>query len=168
MTKFEEIKQAAHDHFKDIYSKSYGVSEAGTEEILDHIPRKVSPKNNRKLIAQVTLEEIQYVLEEMSPDKAPGPDGFTARALTACWPIVHKDLLRLVRKSQNCTKLGGATNSAFLALIPKEKRASSFARFRPISLCNIRYKIITKVMANRLKGILPKLIPENQGGFIKG
>ena len=76
--------------------------------------------------------------------------------------------MRLVRKSQNCTKLGGATNSAFLALRPKEKRASSFARFRPISLCNIGYKIITKVMANRLKGILPKLIPEKQGGFIKG
>ena len=63
---------------------------------MDRIPRKVSPKNNRKLIAQVTMEEVQSALEEMSPDKAPGPDGFTARALTACWPIVYKDLLRLV------------------------------------------------------------------------
>ena len=78
LTEFEEIKQAAHDHFKDIYSESYGVPEAGTEEILDRIPRKVSPKNNLKLIAQVTLEEIQFDLEEMSPGKAPGLDGFTA------------------------------------------------------------------------------------------
>ena len=74
----------------------------------------------------------------------------------------------MVRNSQSCKKIGGSTNSAFLALIPKEQGAKSFDRFRPISLCNIGYKIITKVMAGRLKHILPRLIPENQGGFVKG
>ena len=74
----------------------------------------------------------------------------------------------MVRKSQNCDKIGGSTNSAFLALIPKEKEAKTFDRFRPISLCNIGYKIITKILATRLKHILPGIIPENQGGFIKG
>ena len=59
-------------------------------------------------------------------------------------------------------------NSAFLDLIPKEKDATSFERFQPISLCNIGYKIITKIMARRLKNILPYLVSENQGGFIKG
>ena len=65
-------------------------------------------------------------------------------------------------------QIGGSTNSAFLALIPKEKEAKSFDRFWPISLCNIGYKIITKIMASRLKHILPSLIPENQGRFVKG
>ena len=74
----------------------------------------------------------------------------------------------MVTKSQRCGKIGGSTNSAFLALIPKEKDAKSFDRFRPISLCNIGYKIITKIMAGRLKNILPYLVPENQGGFVKG
>ena len=74
----------------------------------------------------------------------------------------------MVSKSQRCDKIGGSTNSAFLALIPKEKDAKSFDRFRPISLCNIGYKIITKIMASKLKHILPYLIPENQGGFVKG
>ena len=74
----------------------------------------------------------------------------------------------MVVKSQQCEKNGGSTNSTFLALIPKEKDAVSFDRFRPISLCNISYKIITKIMAKRLKDILPHIIPENQGGFIKG
>ena len=74
----------------------------------------------------------------------------------------------MVRKSQNCNKIGGSTNSSFLALIPKEKGTQNFARFRPISLCNTGYKIITKVIANRIKKILPKIIPENQGGFIQG
>ena len=74
----------------------------------------------------------------------------------------------MVTKSQRCDKIGGSTNSAFLALIPKEKDADSFDRFRSSSLCNIEYKIITKIMARRLKGILPHIIQENQGGFIKG
>ena len=86
----------------------------------------------------------------MEPNKAPGPDGFTARFLKSYWKIIKKDLLKMVRKSQNCNKIGGSTNSTFLALIPKEKGATS-DRFRPISLCNIFYKVITKAIANRIK-----------------
>ena len=74
----------------------------------------------------------------------------------------------MVKKSQNCTKLGGSTNASFLTLIPKEKGAKNFNRFRPTSLCNMGFKIITKIMANRLKRFLPKLIPKNQGGFVRG
>ena len=74
----------------------------------------------------------------------------------------------MISKSQRCSKVGGSTNSAFLALIPKEKDAKSFDRFRPISPHNIGYKIITKIMAGRLKHILPYLVPENQGRFVKG
>ena len=74
----------------------------------------------------------------------------------------------MVIKSQTCNKIGGSTNSAFLVLIPKEKGATSFNRFRHISLCNIGYKFITKVISNRIKEVLPAIIPENQGVFIKG
>jgi hypothetical protein len=79
-----------------------------------------------------------------------------------------KDLHKLAIKLQRNHKIGGSTNSAFLALIPKEKGALTFHRFCLISLCNIGHKIITKLIANRLKGILPTIILENQGGFIKG
>ena len=102
----------------------------------------------------------------MDLDKAPGPDGFTARFYISCWDIIKRDLYIMIKKAQNCTKLGGSTNSSFLDLIPKEKGATNFNRFRPISLCNTGYKIITKIMANRLKKILPKLISEKQGGFV--
>eukprot|EP00253_Pinus_taeda_P010228 PITA_10228 len=114
------------------------------------------------------MEELKDVLDSMEPDKAPGLDGFSVRFLLTCWSTIKKDLLRMVRKSQNCAKLGGGINSAFLALIPKEKGASDFSRFRPISLCNSSYKLVSKIIANRLKNILPAIIPENQGGFIKG
>ena len=67
----------------------------------------------------------------------------------------------MISKSQKCGKIGGSMNSAHLALIPKEKEVKYFDRFRTISLCNIGYKIITKIMASRLKHILPNIIPEN-------
>lgn len=74
----------------------------------------------------------------------------------------------MVRKSQNCQKIGGRNNSDLFALIPKERGTNSFSRFRPISLGNIGYKLITKVIVNKLKIILLGIIPENQGGFIQG
>ena len=119
------------------------------------------------MIAPKTTEEISIDLHGMNPDKALGLDGFTARFYIACWDIIQKDLIKMVRKSQRCSKIGGSTNSSFLALIPKEKGAQSFSRFRPISLCNTGYKIITKVIANRIKKVLPRIIPENEGGFIQ-
>jgi hypothetical protein len=73
----------------------------------------------------------------MELDKTPRLDGFIARFLQICWQIVEKDLHKLVLKSQACQKIGGSTNSAFLALIPKEKEANAFNKFRTISLCNI-------------------------------
>ena len=114
------------------------------------------------------MDEIKRVVDGMEDDRAPGPDGFNANFIKLCWDIIKNDLTKMVRKSQRCSKIGGGTNSVVLALIPKEKEANSFDRFRPISLCNIGFKIITKIMASRLKHILPRLIPENQGGFVKG
>ena len=147
-----------------------------TEEMVapprpDHYPLSVVPtlineNDNRRMTAPITYEEISKALQGMNLDKAPRPDGFMAKFYIACWDIIQKDLVKMVSKSQNCSKIGGSTNSSFLALITKEKGAQSFSRFRPISLCNTGYKIITKVIANRIKKVLPKIIPENQGGFI--
>jgi hypothetical protein len=97
----------------------------------------------------------------MNPDKAPGPDGFAARFYQQCWGIIKSDLTKMIKKSQSSNKLGGGTNSTFLALILKEKGSLSFNRFRPISLCNTNYKILTKIIANRMKAILPLIIPKN-------
>ena len=73
----------------------------------------------------------------------------------------------MVRKYHHCSKIRGGTNAAFLELIPKEKGACNFIRFRPISLCNTSYNIVTKIIASRLKKILLAIIPKNQGEFIK-
>ena len=65
-------------------------------------------------------------------------------------------------------KVEGNSNSTFLSLIPKEVNPASFDRFRPISLCNASYKILAKLLANRLEPLLGSLISPFHGGFVKG
>ena len=136
--------------------------------MIDVVPSLITAEMNPLLEAKVTKNEVKDVLFSMDLGKAPGSDGLLAKFLQICWSIVEKDHYKMVLKSQVCQKIGGSTNSTFLALIPKEKGANSFNWFFPISLCNIGCKLITKVIANRLKLILPKIIPESQGGFIQG
>jgi len=163
---FSSIKKAAYIHFKKLFNEAE--VQGCSDNLLNEIPIKIIARMNQKIENKVTRKEIKAALFAMSPDKAPGPDGFTTNFIQTCWQIVKKDLHKMVLKSQDCKKVGGNMNSTFLALIPKEKGANSFNRFHPISLCNIGYKIISKVIANRLKGILSYLILENQGGFVQG
>jgi ribonuclease HI/exonuclease III len=164
----EGIKQAAYETFEKLYTAPKDVELNQQTYPINLIPTLISAETNNKLTRDITQQEIKEALDKMHPDKAPGPDGFTARFYQHCWDTIKKDLTKMVQKTQQVSKLGGSTNSSFLALIPKEKGAISFNRFRPISLCNTSYKIIAKVIANHLKTTLPYIVPENQGGFVQG
>lgn len=156
---FEYIKKAAFLHFQSLYSEDKDLNQYSN--LLDVVPSVKSQQTKETLEAKITQDEVKKSLFDMDPNKAPRPDGFSTRFLQDCWLIIEKELLKMVQKSQNTQKIGGSTNSAFLALIPKEKGANIFSRFRLISLCNTGYKLITKIISNRLKLILPKIIPEN-------
>lgn len=116
----------------------------------------------------VSEEEIINIVWSMEPDKSPGPDGFSIHFYRICWEIIKIDLMRMVQGFMRKAKFGGGINSTFLALIPKEANPGTFDRYRPISLCNSSYKILAKLMANRIKPLLQKLITPAQGGFVKG
>ena len=75
---------------------------------------------------------------------------------------------RILNWTRNKDKIGGSTNSFFLSLIPKEKNPNSVDRFKPISLCNTSYKILTKILATRMKNLMKHIILESQGGFVAG
>ena len=164
----EGIKQVAVATFQELYTAPLEDPIDTSSHPFDLIPHLIKAADNNFLSAPITMNEVKEALALMKPDSAPGPDGFTSRFFTSCWPIIKIDLLKMIRHSQKVNKLGGSTKSSFLALIPKEKDTNTFNRFRPISLCNTGYKITTKIIATRLKRILPGIIPENQGGFIKG
>jgi hypothetical protein len=115
----------------------------------------------------VTEKEILEVLQQMNSDKSPGPDGFSVHLYLISWKIIKNDLVCMIQYVQKSVRMGGNTNSSFLDLIPKEINPSSFSRFCPISLCNVSYNIISKIIENHIKPFLPSLISPNQGGFVE-
>jgi hypothetical protein len=85
-----------------------------------------------------------------------------------CWDLVRQDVWEVVEESRASGLVLPALNATFLTLIPKEERVTNPKQFRPIALCNVIYKVITKVIATRLKPILPFLISKEQSGYVEG
>jgi hypothetical protein len=108
------------------------------------------------------------ILKLFAKDKSPGPDGWTVEFFTHFFEVVGDDLLELVEDSRTRGKIQSSLNSTFLALIPKENNPRTFMDFRPIALCNLCYKLISKVIANRIKPILSRALSSEQLGFLKG
>eukprot|EP00253_Pinus_taeda_P010538 PITA_10538 len=165
---FEQIKEAAVNHFQNLLSAGKDGSEEDMEEFLINIPQLVSLEDNESLIRPASEEEIINIAWSMEPDKSPGPDGFSIHFSRIFWEIIKTDLMRMVQGFMRKAIVGGGINSTFLALIPKENNPGTFDRYRPISLCNSSYKILAKLMENRIKPLLQKLITPAQGGFVKG
>ena len=135
---------------------------------MENVPSLVNAKDNHVLMKPFSEKEIVEFIWVMELDKALGTNGFSVHFYKVCWSIIKTDLVRMVSAFQRKSKVGGCTNSTFLALIPKEVNPSSFDRFHPISLCNVSYKILAKLLANRFKLLLGKPISPLQGGFVKG
>ena len=105
-------------HFNAIYSADE-VNTPPNAALLELVPNLVKRNENNALMQRITLAELKSIVEGMEKDKAPGPDRFNARFEKVCWEIVHKYLFKMVLRAQHCDRIGGSTNSAFLALIPK-------------------------------------------------
>lgn len=103
----------------------------------------------------------------MPNDKSPGPDGYTVEFFKATWGILGKDFISAVMSFFAKGFLPKGLNSTILALILKKSEARVMKDYRPISCCNVLYKVISKIMVNRLKVLLPKFIAANQSAFVK-
>lgn len=116
---------------------------------------------------EVSELEIKKVLFSMPKNKSPGPDGYTVEFFIKAWPVFGKDFAVAVQSFFLKEFLPKGVNTTILALIPKTKEVSGMKDYRPISCCNVVYKVISKILANRLKEILPASILPNQSAFIK-
>ena len=99
-------------------------------------------------------EEVEVAIKQMGPLKAPGPDGMPPVFYQTFWPDIGMDVSDAVLSCLNSGTLLKSVNHTFIALIPKVNNPEAVAQFRPISLCNVIYKILSKVIVNRLKPIL--------------
>ncbi|KAH1047495.1 hypothetical protein J1N35_038279 [Gossypium stocksii] len=113
-------------------------------------------------------EEITRAVKSMAPLKASGPDGFPVIFYQKYWHVIGKDVSGLCLNMLNGRRDIGEINRTNIVLIPKEKLARSMNKFRPISLCNVIYKIISKVLANRFRLVFEECIEDTRGAFMPG
>ena len=100
--------------------------------------------------------------------KAPRPNGFLVLFYKKYWAIVGESVIRVVTSFFQAGRMPTEVNSSFIVLIPKSQSPTSFNHYRLISLCNVVYKIITKLLVSRLRKILHKHISPTQATFISG
>ncbi|KAK9988042.1 hypothetical protein SO802_028281 [Lithocarpus litseifolius] len=112
--------------------------------------------------------KVRVALKQLASLTALGPDGMSLVFYKSFWHIVREDVTTVVLKALNSSVVPDSLNSTFIALIPKIKHPKKVSDFRPISLCNVVYKLISKVVVNRLKKILATIIPESQSAFFSG
>lgn len=136
-------------------------------ELQDLLPFRCSENDQEMLTSEVSAGEIQRVLFSMPKDKSPGPDGYTTDFYTATWDIIGPKFTMAIQSFFATGFLPKGINSTILSLIPKKLEAKEMKDYRPISCCNVLYKVISKIIANRLKVLLSEFIAGNQSAFIK-
>ena len=103
-------------------------------------------------------EEVEATLKDMNGDKALGPDGFIAAFWQFNWDIVKEEIMLLFNEFYENAKFVRGLNATFIVLVPKKGGVEDIRDYRPINLVNSIYKLISKVMANKLKKVMDKLI----------
>ncbi|KAA3481590.1 reverse transcriptase [Gossypium australe] len=159
------LQEAAKIYFENLFA-SEGV--ADPKNVLDGIERCISQEINDNLQSPFTEDEVYAALKGMGPLKAPGSDGFPTLFFQKYWHIVGKEVLKYCLGILNHGKEIESANTTNIVLIPKVSHPITLANFRPISLCTIMYKLVTKTIANRLQDVIGGWIDKAQSAFIPG
>ncbi|XP_060972000.1 uncharacterized protein LOC115703869 [Cannabis sativa] len=152
------------DYFNELFTASGSVC----TEVVDCVPSSVPNFVNMELCQPIEDEEVRKAVFQMHPDKSPGPDGMTPAFFQKCWPIVGNEVVKNVLCFFEEGILADSCGDANVVLIPKTRNPERMSDLRPIALCNVLFKIITKVMVNRMKPFMDSIISENQSAFIPG
>ncbi|XP_027152078.1 uncharacterized protein LOC113752144 [Coffea eugenioides] len=121
---------------------------------------------NERLTKGVEEEEIHEALFSMNSEKAPGQDGMTPLFFQRFWSTIKCDVIPAIKAFFSSGYMLKSVNHTVISLVPKMLHPTSLKNYRPISLCSVLYKIISKILANRLKSVLDKCISKTQSAFI--
>jgi hypothetical protein len=158
--------------FTEFYQNLYDIKPSDPEaqhQLLSSITRSINPNDANFHNRPISLAEITKAINSTTPGKAPGPDGLTIELYQAYAQPISTTLLEFYNDCYAQGLLPPSMNSATIKLIYKEKGSrSSPSNYRPISLLQTDFKIIAKVIATRIKPLLPQIIGDDQYGFVPG
>ncbi|OMO96399.1 reverse transcriptase [Corchorus capsularis] len=166
-TDLASMEHVVCSYFKDIFTSSKPLH-SDVEQVLGVVERRVTADMNAQLVREFTMEEIRVATFDMGADKSPGPDGMPPLFYQKYWHVVGAKVSEMALAFLNSGVSLPDVNQTDVVLLPKIDHPSSVRDYRPISLCNVIFKIVSKTLANRLREVLPFIIDPNQSAFVPG
>ncbi|GJS80119.1 RNA-directed DNA polymerase, eukaryota, reverse transcriptase zinc-binding domain protein [Tanacetum coccineum] len=162
----EAVAEEFVKHFNAFPGNNYTVSPI--KDTADLFPKKLTEEEASWMIREVTDNEIKDAMFNIGDNKAPGPNGFTSSFFKKAWGVVGSDVCKEIKEFFTNGKLLGEVNATVISLVPKIPTPNKVTDYRPITCCNVMYKCISKILTNRIKDALNKLVNKNQSAFIPG
>ena len=160
----QEVREGVANAFQQSLSEDMGWKADIGRLQLDQINQQEA----ENLEIHFSEAEIHSALMEMNGDKAPGPDGFTVAFWQSCWDFTKEEIMEMFKEFHEHSFFLKSLNNTFLVLIPKKGGAEDLGDFRPISLLGGLYKLLAKVLTNRLKKVVGKAVSPTQNAFVMG
>ncbi|CAJ2635027.1 unnamed protein product [Trifolium pratense] len=157
------IRQAVFSHFESHF-KASNVERPGVDDLQF---KRLTQVEVGGLIKPFTEVEVKQAVWDCDSYKSPGPDGINFGFIKDFWVEVRGDVMRFLSDFHRNGRLTKGINATFIALIPKTDSPQRLNDFRPISLVGCLYKILAKVLANRLRQVIGSVISESQTAFVK-
>eukprot|EP00253_Pinus_taeda_P009857 PITA_09857 len=164
----EEIESTLVNYFKQMHQEPNCDRTQAIEEITRNIPKLISEEHNQMLLRLIDIQEVEHAVCHLKAGKAPSLDGFTSNFFHSFWELINMEVWQVVEESRSLRWMFLGVNATFISLVPKVDHPSTPNKYRPIALCNIIYKIVSKIIASRLKLLLPLIISPEQSGYVDG
>jgi hypothetical protein len=159
------MENMTKEFFQDLYTRDDHIDPNIITDLLD---QRVDEEMNTRLCAPFSEKEISDALFQIGPLKAPGPDGFPSRFLQRNWGLLRDEVVLAVQRFFSDGIMPEEVNDTYIVLIPKKNDPEELRDFRPINLCNVIFKVISKCLLNRLRPFLQDIIAPTQNAFIPG
>lgn len=163
-----QIQDLCVDYFVDLLGGPEELPQFDPADISDLLDFRCTHLQSEALAKSFSPEEIKDAVFGLPRNKTAGPDGYSAEFFRSCWHIIGPEVIEVVSEFFASRQILKQWNATTIILIPKVPNASSTSDFRPISLCNTVYKVVSKLLAGRLKNLLPNVISNAQSAFLPG
>uniref|UniRef100_A0A803Q992 Reverse transcriptase domain-containing protein n=1 Tax=Cannabis sativa TaxID=3483 RepID=A0A803Q992_CANSA len=163
---YSEVVKHFVDHFQSFMGSQSTTCSKLIYDCLDK-GNKLNLDQQLLLIRPFTMKEIKRALFSIPNSKSPGPDGFGSAFFKELWPETGTEVSNAILQFFETGNIPTQLNEIVLSMVPKKEVPTKAVDYRPISFCSTLYKCITKLICLRLTEVLPHLVHQNQGAFIK-
>ncbi|KAL3696469.1 hypothetical protein R1sor_010545 [Riccia sorocarpa] len=166
----KEIVQSVGSFYKTLYTNEPETEETKKlrSESLALIDKRVTQEENRMMEVEPDLLEVEETIEGMQKEKAPGLDGVTVEVVSNLWDEIKDDCMMMMRFVWSRKSISERDSKGVIKLLPKNEETHRLKNWRPITLMPFTYKLVAKIIANRMQKLIPKLVDSQQSGFVVG